>query len=121
MYKIIRIILKIFICNILFRVKYENVDILDKYDKCIICPNHSRIFDPIFLYPKIPNMYSVAKSEVFNNKLLSHFLTYHNVVPINRNSADLKGIKRILNLLNNEEKIRLLIFPEGGIYRQNYI
>lgn len=65
-----------FVCRILFRVKYENLDVLNKYDKCLICPNHSRIFDPVFLYPKIDNMYSVAKSELFKNKFVSNFLSY---------------------------------------------
>ena len=87
----------------------------------MICPNHSRIFDPIFLYPKVENMYSVAKSDAFKNKLISHFLKYHNVIPINRNSIDISGTKGIINLINKTKKIRLLIFPEGGIFKENYI
>ncbi len=120
MYAITRKFIKILVCNILFRVKYENLDILEKYDKCIICPNHSRIFDPIFLYPKINNMYSVAKSDAFKNKFLAHFLKYHNVIPINRNYADVNGVKNIINVINKNDKIRLLIFPEGGIFKENY-
>ena len=65
MYSLIRNIILITSCHILFHVKYENLEILDKYNKCLICPNHSRIFDPAFLYPKVENMYSVAKSELF--------------------------------------------------------
>lgn len=121
MYKIIRIILRFLVCKLLFRVNYENLEILEKYDKCLICPNHSRIFDPIFLYPKIESMYSVAKSEAFNNKLLAHFLRHHNVIPINRNTVDVTGTKRILNTLKEHNKIRLLLFPEGGIFKENYM
>ena len=67
MYKIIKNIIIAFVCHFLFHVKYENLEILDQYDQCLICPNHSRIFDPVFLFPKINNMYSVAKSEAFQN------------------------------------------------------
>ena len=65
-------------------------------------------------------MYSVAKSELFKNKLIAKFLTYHNAFPIERNKTDIKGAKSILEQLENQEKIRLLIFPEGGIFKENY-
>lgn len=97
-----------FVCRILFRVKYENLNVLNKYDKCLICPNHSRIFDPVFLYPKIDNMYSIAKSELFKNKFVSNFLSYCTAIPIKRNGKDFAGTMRILRLLKKHDKIRLL-------------
>ena len=36
MYKLIKNIIIAFVCHFLFHVKYENLDILDKYDKCLI-------------------------------------------------------------------------------------
>ena len=120
MYGFIKNVIITFVCHILFRVKYDNLDILKDYDKCLICPNHSRIFDPVFLYPKIDNMYSVAKSELFKNKFIADFLTYCNAIPIDRNKRDFIGTKRILKLLKSHNKIRLLIFPEGGIFEDNY-
>jgi len=121
MYKIIGNIIKFVVCNFIFRVKFENLDIINKYQKCMICPNHSRIFDPIFLSKKIDNMYSVAKSDAFKNRFMAALLKHHNVIPINRNSADVGGIKNIINTINQHEQIRLLIFPEGGIFKENYI
>lgn len=120
MYKIIRAIIRITVCHILFRVRYENVEILQNYDKCMICPNHSRIFDPIFLYPKIENMYSVAKADLFENKMIAHFLKYHHAIPIKRNSKDIQGTKKIIDTLKQTPQIRLLIFPEGGVFKENY-
>lgn len=120
MYKLIKNIIIAFVCHLLFHVEYKNLDILDKYEKCIICPNHSRIFDPIFLFPKIDNMYSVAKSELFKNKFVANFLSYYNAIPIEREKKDIKGTKHILKLLKENDKIRLLIFPEGGIFEDNY-
>ena len=70
MYKLIRKIIIALSCHILFRVKYENEEVLEKIDKCLICPNHSRVFDPMFLLPKVDNMYSMAKSELFKHKLV---------------------------------------------------
>ncbi len=120
LYKMIKNIIITFVCHFLFHVRYENLSILNKYDKCLICPNHSRIFDPIFLYPKIDNMYSVAKSELFKNKVMANFLSYYNAIPIKREKLDFKGTKHILKLLKEHDKIRLLIFPEGGIFKDNY-
>lgn len=121
MYKIIRGIIRFIVCYVLFRVKYENLEVLKKYEKCMICPNHSRIFDPIFLYPKVENMYSVAKADLFKNKIIAHFLQYHNALPIKRNSNDIQGMKKIIDTLKEKRKIRLLIFPEGGVFKENYI
>ena len=121
MFKILTVFFNIIINKILFRTKYQNLEVLDKYPKCMICSNHSRIFDPAFLFPKIENMYSVAKSEIFEHKLFGNFLAYNGAIPIKRNSIDKSGIKNIINLLNKKEKTRILIFPEGGIYKENYL
>lgn len=105
------------VCHFLFRVKYENTEILNEFDKCLICPNHSRVFDPIFLFPKIENMYSMAKSDLFKNKIMANFFTYHNVFPIDRDRVDIAGVKKAIKLLKNNEKIKLLIFPEGRVLK----
>ena len=117
MYWFIRSIVYFFSCKILFRVSYENEEIANKYAKCIICPNHSRIFDPIFVYPKIQNMYAVAKSELFEKKYLANFLKYHNVLPIKREQKDFRGMKNIIKLFKHHDKIRLLLFPEGRVIK----
>lgn len=120
LYKLIKNIIIVLVCHFLFHVKYKNLNILDNYEKCLICPNHSRIFDPIFIYPKINNLYIVAKSELFKNKFMAKFLTFYHIIPIEREKNDRKGTKRILELLKQQNKIRLLIFPEGGVFKENY-
>ncbi len=107
--------------HILFKIEFKNIEILDKYDKCIICANHSRIFDPTYLYPKVENMYTVAKAELYEKKFNLPLLEYTNAIPIKRNALDISGIKNIINTINEKDKIRLLIFPEGGVYKENYI
>lgn len=117
MYFIIRKVIIFIVCKILFRVEYKNEEILEKYDKCLICPNHSRIYDPIFIYPKISNMYGMAKSELFKNKLLANFLEFHNIFPVDRENIDAKSLRKALKLLKNNDKIKLLIFPEGKVLK----
>lgn len=117
MYFITRKIIIFIVCKILFRVEYENENVLKEYDKCLICPNHSRIYDPIFIYPKVSNMYGMAKSELFKHKLLAHFLSYHNIFPVDRENIDTKSLRKALKLLKNNDKIKLLIFPEGKVLK----
>lgn len=117
MYRIIKKLILIITCHILFKIKCENIDVLHKYDKCMICPNHSRIYDPIFLFEKVDNMYSMAKSELFRNKIIGNFLKYHKVFPINREKADATGVKKAISLLKENDKIKLLIFPEGKVLK----
>ena len=54
--------------HILYRTKYTNLDKLNKFDKCLICPNHSHMFDACFIYAKTDNLSIMAKAELFNNK-----------------------------------------------------
>ena len=117
MYKFIRKVLIFLSCHILFRVKYENENILKDMDKCLICPNHSRVFDPFFIYPKVDNMYGMAKSELFKSKFVANFLTYHNIYPVDRNKADASVLKKSIKLIKDNGKIRFLIFPEGKVLK----
>ena len=117
MYFIIRKVIIFIVCKILFRVEYKDEEILEKYDKCLICPNHSRIYDPIFIYPKISNMYGMAKSELFKHKLLANFLEFHNIFPVDRENIDAKSLRKALKLLKENDKIKLLVFPEGKVLK----
>ena len=103
-------------CKVLFRVKYENDEILKKYDKCIVCPNHSRIYDPAYIYPKLDNMHAVAKIELYKHKIVARFLEYYNTIPVDRDSNDGKALRRALKVFKNE-KAELLIFPEGKVLK----
>ena len=117
MYKFIRKVLIFLSCHVLFRVKYENENVLKNMDKCLICPNHSRVFDPFFIYPKVDNMCGMAKSELFKKKFVANFLTYHNIYPVNRDKADASGLKKAIKLIKDNKKIRFLIFPEGKVLK----
>lgn len=118
MYFITRKVIIFIVCKVLFRVEYKNEEVLKKYDKCLICPNHSRIYDPIFIYPKVNDMYGIAKSELFKHRLLAHFLNYHNIFPVDRENVDARSLRKALKLLKDNDKIKLLIFPEGKVLKK---
>lgn len=117
MYWLIRNFILTLVCHILYRVRYENEEILEKFDKCLICPNHSRIYDPVYLYPKVKDMYSMAKSELFKHKAIAKLLTYHHAFPIDRENVDARSLKKAIRLLKDNDKIKLLIFPEGQVIK----
>lgn len=116
--KLLRFIIQIIFCKILFRVKYENEEVLKKFDKAIICPNHSNVFEPIFFFPlEKENLYIMAKSELFKNKFINWLFTKNNIFPINRNKTDPKSMFHSLEIFEENEKAKLLIFTEGKVIR----
>ena len=101
----------------LYHVKYKNINVFKNINKCLICPNHSNIFDPTFIYPVVDDLYIMAKSEIFKNKFIAKFLNHYNVFPVNRNKTDVKSMMTSLEIFENVEKRKLLIFPEGKVIK----
>ena len=104
-------------CKFLFRVHYYNIENLEIYDKYLICPNHSCVFDPFFIYPKTKNLSIMAKSEIFKNKLIAKILTHYNVFPVNRNKVDVKSLFHSLSIFKEDIPCEFLIFVEGGVVK----
>lgn len=112
-------LVSILTCHVLYHVKYENIEQLNKYERCLICPNHTNMFDPFYIFPKTDNLYIMAKSEIFENPLIEKILKHYNVFPIQREKSDVGGVKHVMNLFERNEEIKLLMFPEGGILKGN--
>lgn len=119
MFKVMKKLVDIFICHILYHVTYENIEVLNKYERCLVCPNHSNIFDPFFIFPQIDHLYIMAKSEIFKNPILNKVFRHYQVFPIQREKSDVSGVRYVMELFENQKKIRLLMFPEGGILKGN--
>ena len=109
--------IKFLFCKLLFRVKYYNLENLKKYDRFLICPNHSTIFDPFFIYAIVDNLFIMAKSEIFRNKFFSKILKYYNVFPVNREKVDVNSLLKSISVLKQNNNCKLLIFPEGGVIK----
>ena len=119
MYKIMKKIVKIVCCNIIYRVKYIGLEKIDNDKKYVICPNHSNILDPTFIFPIVDNLSIMAKSEIFKNKLAAKILKRYRVFPVNRKERDVKSTLHAIECLNLENNSKLLIFPEGGIIKDS--
>lgn len=119
MKKIIVWLVNIFLCHLIYHVKYINLENATKFEKCIICPNHTHILDPVWIYPKVGNLNIMAKSELFENRLFGNFLRAFGVFPIRRGQKDARSLIYAIRVLQNNEKSRLLIFPEGGILKED--
>ena len=109
--------INIFVCKFLFHVKYFGLENLGNYNKFLICPNHSSIFDAFFIYPVSTNLNIMAKSELFNYKLLAKIFKKYNVFPVNRNTKDPKSLIHSLEIFNTTNHTELLIFPEGKVIK----
>lgn len=112
-------LVKIVCCNIIYRVKYIGIEKIDNNKKYVICPNHSNILDPTFIFPIVDNLSIMAKSEIFKNKLVAKILKRYRVFPVNRKERDVKSTLHAIECLNLENNSKLLIFPEGGIIKDS--
>ena len=119
MYKIMKKLVKIVCCNIIYRVKYIGLEKIDNDKKYVICPNHSNILDPTFIFTIVDNLSIMAKSEIFKNKLAAKILKRYRVFPVNRKERDVKSTLHAIECLNLENNSKLLIFPEGGIIKDS--
>lgn len=119
MYKIMKKLVKIVCCNIIYRVKYIGIEKIDNNKKYVICPNHSNILDPTFIFPIVDNLSIMAKSEIFKNKLVAKILKRYRVFPVNRKERDVKSTLHAIECLNLENNSKRLIFPEGGIIKDS--
>lgn len=113
MISLVKLFFKIFLCKIFYRVNFINKEKEEKFDRCIICPNHSNTVEPAWIYSKTKNICIMAKAELFNNKFIGALLKYFNVFPIRRGEHDVRSLIHAINLFKNVDKRKLLIFPEG--------
>ena len=97
---------------LLFRVKTEGQENIEKDKPYIMCANHTSNWDPVFLYTATKReMYMMSKEELFVNKFIYWFAGKMNVFPVKRGKQDIESIKKSLKVL--KDKKILAIFPEG--------
>lgn len=113
MLKFIKFIINIVICHFLYRVRYINKEVEESLDKCLICPNHSNTLEPLWIYAKTDNLWVMAKAELFKYKFFGNIFRKCHVFPIRRGERDVKSIMHSINIFNEGNKRKLLIFPEG--------
>ncbi len=79
---------------------------------CLVVSNHVSFMDPTTVGLAIGReMYFLARKTLFKPPLMDWLLPHCNSLPIDRDNADLPGLRRIITMLKNGEMI--LLFPEG--------
>ena len=86
---------------------------LPKKGNFILTSNHASNWDPVIIYARLPRKYfTMAKAELYKNKLFGAFLKAFHAFPVKRGGNDIESVKYTLRTLK-QGKRTLLIFPEG--------
>jgi len=110
-YRIIVTTVRVFM-KIFYNYEIINADKLDNIDNTIIAANHISANDPPFLGGIIrQEIYYLAKSELFRNRIFGSILKYFNCIPIRRGVIDRSALIKVKEVLLKGNSI--LIFPEG--------
>lgn len=120
-FTIMKKLITIFICKILYHVKYIGMEKIDDKKKYIICPTHSSIYDPTFIFPKVTGLAMMAKSELFKNPILNKGFRHYGAFPVDRSIKDIQSLLYSIESLDKYDNSKLLIFPEGGILKDELV
>lgn len=98
--------------KIFFRLKVEGVENIPKDGGLVLCSNHISNYDPVALAAAINRrIYFLAKKELFSVKVLGWYLRAVEMIPVDRNKADMNAFREGLKVLKNENVLG--IFAEG--------
>ena len=96
----------------IYRVRILDAENIPATGGFILAGNHVSYLDPALLWSIMPReTHFVAKSELFENRLIGWFLQNVWTMPITRASADREAITRATTLLTGGEPVGM--FPEG--------
>ncbi len=78
----------------------------------LLASNHQSYLDPVLVAACLPReMHFMARRSLFRNPAFRFLITACNAFPIERDAADLKGVKEAISRLKGGNL--LLVFPEG--------
>ena len=83
-----------------------------KKGRVILCCNHQSNLDPpLIAVSFFRRFYYMAKKSLFKNKFLGWLLSKFGAYPVDRETIDIKAMKKTLDLLKNDKA--LCLFPQG--------
>lgn len=98
--------------KVVFNIKYEGLENIPQGGGYMVCANHRTMLDPFFFAIKVkPQLFFMAKQELFKNKLAEILFKSLGAFPVERGKGDSGAIDFAVNILR-EGKI-LAMFPEG--------
>lgn len=97
---------------LIYRCKSSGQENLPQNTGFIIAPNHMSFFDPPLAgcFMK-PDLFFMAKQELFDIPILGFLIKRTNAFPVKRGMQDMSAFRNAFDLLNNNKA--LLMFPEG--------
>lgn len=91
-----------------------------KHNKLILLSNHASHLDAISIQAAVPYKFwqplyaAAAKDYFFRNSLYSYFSkNCIGAIPIDRHGKNSQAVKLVIRILQNFEKVWLILFPEG--------
>ena len=98
--------------HLLFRVRFEGTENIPKSGNYIFAANHITILDPFYVgLGSGKELYYMAKSDLFENRLLAAFLRKMNAFPVKRDTSDRASLRRAEEIIKSGGSLG--IFPEG--------
>lgn len=83
-----------------------------KKGRVILCCNHQSNLDPpLIAVSFFRRFHYMAKKSLFKNKFLGWLLSKFGAYPVDRETIDIKAMKKTLDLLKNDKA--LCLFPQG--------
>ncbi len=102
------------IFTLLGGLRVEGAENVPRAGGVILTPNHRSDCDPVAVGVAAPRpLWYVAKEELFDIPILGTVMRFFRALPIKRDSADRRAIRRIEELLERGEAV--VIFPEGRV------
>lgn len=123
-------ILKYFFYTFYIRLKVKGDfhEIHRNYPRLLVICNHASHIDAVSIAAAVPMRYwldlyiAAAKDYFFSNPLFAFFSKHClGAIPIDRKDKKGEAVDLCITLLNNLERIWLLIFPEGTRSKDGYI
>ena len=99
--------------KILFFMKFEGRENIEKGKNVVLMGNHQCMLDPVCLALCVPDreIHFMGKKELWNNKALGWLFTKVHGFPVDRGNVDMAAIRTAMGIL--KEGNTLGIFPEG--------
>ncbi|HYE98007.1 MAG TPA: lysophospholipid acyltransferase family protein [Planctomycetota bacterium] len=96
----------------LWRIRASGVENIPRRGGCLLAANHQSFLDPPLVAAFLPReMHFMARRSLFQNPAFRALIVRCNAFPIERDTADVKGVKLAIGRL--EAGNLLLVFPEG--------
>jgi 1-acyl-sn-glycerol-3-phosphate acyltransferase len=98
--------------NIFWKFRVYGLENIPREGGVLLASNHQSVFDPVLVAMVLPReMHFMARRTLFRNPVFRAIIVSYNAFPIDRDSADVKGVKTAIARL--EAGNILLVFPEG--------